>query len=88
MPAENRERVARFYEQAFGWRMRMFGQEMGNYTIAITTESEAFLAPSIIEQIAQAQQPPQLTAQALSTRRGDLPLSWRAQRELLGFALS
>src|SRR5262249_44752687 len=46
----------------------------------------AFLAPSIIEEIARGHQPPQLTAQALSTRRGDLPLSWHRQRELLGFA--
>jgi hypothetical protein len=46
----------------------------------------AFLAPSIIEEIARGHQPPQLTAQALSTRRGDLPLSWHMQRELLGFA--
>ena len=45
----------------------------------------AFLAPSIVEQIAHGHQPPELTAQALSTRRGDLPLSWKAQRELLGF---
>ena len=45
----------------------------------------AFLAPSIIEQIAHGHQPPELTAQALSTRRGDLPLSWQAQREILGF---
>ena len=45
----------------------------------------AFLAPSIIEQLAFGHQPPELTAQALSTRRGDLPLSWNAQRELLGF---
>jgi hypothetical protein len=45
----------------------------------------AFLAPSIIEEIARGHQPPELTAQALSTRLGDLPLSWRAQRELLGF---
>ena len=46
----------------------------------------SFLAPSIIEEIARGQQPPELTAQALSTGRGDLPLSWQAQRELLGFA--
>ena len=46
----------------------------------------AFLAPSIIEEIAGGHLPPQLTAQALSTRRGDLPLSWQVQRELLGFA--
>ncbi len=45
----------------------------------------AFLAPSIIEQIAHGHQPPDLTAQALSTRRGDLPLSWQTQREILGF---
>jgi len=45
----------------------------------------AFLAPSIIEEIARGHQPPELTAQALSTRRGDLPLSWITQRELLGF---
>jgi site-specific DNA recombinase len=45
----------------------------------------AFLAPSIIEEIARGQQPPELTAQALSTRPGDLPLSWNAQRKLLGF---
>jgi hypothetical protein len=46
----------------------------------------AFLAPSIVEEIACGHQPPELTAQALSTRCGDLPLSWQAQRELLGFA--
>ena len=46
----------------------------------------AFLAPSIIEEIARGYQPAELTAQALSTRRGDLPLSWHRQRELLGFA--
>jgi len=45
----------------------------------------AFLAPSIIEEIARGDQPLELTVQALSTRRGDLPLSWRTQRELLGF---
>ena len=45
----------------------------------------AFLAPSIIEEIARGDQPPELTVQALSTRRGDLPLRWRAQREILGF---
>jgi site-specific DNA recombinase len=45
----------------------------------------AFLAPSIIEEIARGHQPPELTAQALSTRRSDLPLSWKDQRDLLGF---
>jgi hypothetical protein len=46
----------------------------------------AFLAPAIIERIAEGRQPPELTAQFLSTGRGDLPLSWSAQEQLLGFA--
>jgi site-specific DNA recombinase len=46
----------------------------------------AFLAPTIVERIAEGRQPPDLTAQFLSTGRGDLPLSWQAQKELLGFA--
>jgi site-specific DNA recombinase len=46
----------------------------------------AFLAPTIIERIAEGRQPPELTAQFLSTGRGDLPLSWQAQERVLGFA--
>ena len=46
----------------------------------------AFLAPAIIECIAEGRQPPELTAQFLSTGRGNLPLSWQAQGELLGLA--
>ena len=46
----------------------------------------AFLAPAIVESIAAGRQPPELTAQFLSTGRGDLPLSWQAQEKLLGFA--
>ena len=38
MPAEDRERVARFYERVFNWRMQMLGPEMDNYVIATTTE--------------------------------------------------
>ncbi len=45
----------------------------------------AFLAPAILERIAEGRQPPELTAQFLSTGRGDLPLSWLAQEKLLGF---
>jgi len=45
----------------------------------------AFLAPAIVERIAEGRQPPELTAQYLSTARGDLPLSWQAQEKLLGF---
>jgi uncharacterized protein len=39
MPYENRERMARFYQSAFGWRTQMLGEDMGNYVIAVTTES-------------------------------------------------
>ena len=46
----------------------------------------AFLAPTIVESIAEGRQPPELTAQFLSTGRGDLPLSWQEQEKLLGFA--
>jgi len=39
MPAEDRIRMAKFYTNAFGWKMQMLGDEMGNYTLA-TTASE------------------------------------------------
>jgi hypothetical protein len=48
----------------------------------------AFLAPAIIEGIVEGRQPPELTAQFLSTGRGDLPLSWHAQEKLLGCTIS
>ena len=44
----------------------------------------AFLAPALIEGLVEGRQPPELTAQLLSTS-GDLPLSWPAQEQLLGF---
>lgn len=40
MPYDNRERMAKFYESAFNWQMKMFGEEMGNYVLAMTTESD------------------------------------------------
>ena len=46
----------------------------------------AFLAPTIVESIAEGRQPPELIAQFLSTGRRDLPLSWQAQEKLLGFS--
>jgi predicted enzyme related to lactoylglutathione lyase len=39
MPYDDRERMARFYEAAFGWHTQMLGPEMGNYVLATTTES-------------------------------------------------
>ena len=40
MPYDNRERVAKFYESAFGWQMQMLGEDMGNYVLATTVETD------------------------------------------------
>ena len=40
MPYDNRERMARFYQAAFGWKMQMLGPEMGNYVLATTAERD------------------------------------------------
>jgi uncharacterized protein len=40
MPYDDRERMAKFYQSAFGWQTRMLGEEMGNYVLATTTESD------------------------------------------------
>ena len=39
MPYEDAQRVAKFYENAFGWQMRMTDESMGNYVVAGTTET-------------------------------------------------
>ena len=39
MPFDDRERMAKFYRQAFGWQTELLGQEMGNYILATTTET-------------------------------------------------
>src|SRR5262245_32595615 len=41
MPYDDRERVAKFYQSAFGWQTQMFGEDMGNYVLASTTEADA-----------------------------------------------
>ena len=38
MPAEDRKRVAKFYTEAFGWKMQLLGEEMENYTLATTAD--------------------------------------------------
>ena len=37
-PAEDRQRIAKFYESAFGWKTEMLGPEMNDYVLAYTTE--------------------------------------------------
>ncbi len=38
MPAEDRNRMAKFYTKAFGWKTEMLGAEMGDYVLVTTTE--------------------------------------------------
>jgi len=38
MPAEDKERMKKFYTSAFGWQMQQFGPEMGDYILATTSE--------------------------------------------------
>lgn len=40
MPYDIRERMAKFYESVFGWQTQMFGEDMGNYVLATTTETD------------------------------------------------
>jgi uncharacterized protein len=40
MPYDDRERAAKFYSAAFSWQMQMLGEEMGNYVVATTTETD------------------------------------------------
>jgi uncharacterized protein len=40
MPAKNRERVKKFYEEAFSWKVNLMGEDFGNYAIAQTTETD------------------------------------------------
>lgn len=39
MPYEDRKRMAKFYKSAFGWQTEMFGEEMGDYVLATTVET-------------------------------------------------
>jgi hypothetical protein len=39
MPYDNRKRMAKFYESAFGWQTQMLGEDMGNYVLATTTDT-------------------------------------------------
>lgn len=38
MPAKDKKRTSEFYSTVFGWNMKQFGSEMGNYLLANTTE--------------------------------------------------
>src|SRR4051794_12925861 len=40
MPAKDRKRVSAFYTDVFGWKMNQLGEEMGNYLVAQTAETD------------------------------------------------
>ena len=40
LPYEDPNRIARFYESAFGWKTQFLGEEMGNYILVTTVEAD------------------------------------------------
>jgi predicted enzyme related to lactoylglutathione lyase len=40
MPAEDRKRMADFYTKVFGWKTQQLGEDMGNYVLTTTTDSD------------------------------------------------
>ena len=40
MPAEDRNRMADFYNRVFGWKAQFMGEEMGNYVTVSTVETD------------------------------------------------
>ena len=40
MPAEDENRVVKFYEGVFGRQMQILGEDMGSYVLASTTETD------------------------------------------------
>ena len=41
LPYDDRQRIARFYETAFSWKLQMMGEEMGNYVLATTAGKDS-----------------------------------------------
>lgn len=40
MAAEDRKRMSEFYSRVFGWKMQQLGEDMGNYVVATTADSD------------------------------------------------
>lgn len=40
MPAEDRKRMSDFYSKVFGWETQQMGDEMSNYVVVSTTETD------------------------------------------------
>jgi uncharacterized protein len=41
MPGEDIKRMVDFYNKVFGWQTQQLGEDMGNYVLATTTETDA-----------------------------------------------
>jgi predicted enzyme related to lactoylglutathione lyase len=39
MPYDDRRRMAKFYQSAFGWQTQLLGEDMGNYVLATTGQT-------------------------------------------------
>ena len=46
MPYEDPERIAKFYQSAFGWETKNLGESMGGYVLATTTETDPATGPT------------------------------------------
>jgi predicted enzyme related to lactoylglutathione lyase len=40
LPCDDRDRIARFFERAFDWKVQKLGPEMGNYVLVTTAEQD------------------------------------------------
>jgi len=40
MPAEDKERMKKFYESVFGWQTQQLGDDMGSYVVVTTSETD------------------------------------------------
>jgi predicted enzyme related to lactoylglutathione lyase len=40
MPTKDKERVKKFYESAFGWKVQIMGPEFGGYVLATSADSD------------------------------------------------
>ena len=40
IPAENLQRIKKFYGDAFGWQMNQLGADMGDYVVVTTAETD------------------------------------------------
>lgn len=41
MPYKDARRVSKFYKDAFGWKMDNAGKDMGNYIVAVASETDS-----------------------------------------------